>query len=174
LQSIFGSGPFWAQLLTNTAKLPVLWVTLFVATLLAFARGGWRSAMVPAPALILAEIFDTLLRQLLFAPRPTANLVAVLAPTASSGLPSTFGLVYGALFGVVIFRSPNRNIISVTAFTLALFLIVAGASGRVVLGGHWASQIIASTFIGLALASTIHTVLSWLPIFKLETSKTKR
>ncbi len=164
LQSIFGNAPSWALLLTNTAKLPVLWGTLVVAILLAFVHGGWRSAITPAPALILAQMLDALLRGLLIAPRPTADLVAVATPSMSSGLPSTFGLVYGALFGVAVCLTPNRNIVAVTASAFALFLIVAGVSARIVLGGHWASQIVASTFVGLALAATIELIIKTMNI----------
>ncbi|MDP1665355.1 MAG: phosphatase PAP2 family protein [Methylobacter sp.] len=159
LQSIFGNAPPWAQLLTNTAKIPVLWGTLVAAILLAFVHGGWRSAIIPAPALILAQMLDALLRGLLIAPRPTADLVAVATPSMSSGLPSTFGLVYGALFGVAVCLTPNRNIRAVTASAFALFLIFAGGSARIVLGGHWASQIVASTFIGLSLAAIIQLII---------------
>jgi hypothetical protein len=159
LQSLFGNAPSWALLLTNTAKLPVLWGTLVVAILLAFVHGGWRSAITPAPALILAEMLDALLRGLLVAPRPTADLVAVATPSMSSGLPSTFGLVYGALFGVAVCLTPNRNIWAVTASAFALFLIFAGVSARIVLAGHWASQIVASIFIGLALAAIIQLII---------------
>ena len=90
LQSIFGNAPSWAQFLTNTAKLPVLWGTLVVAILLAIVRGGWRFAVTPAPALILAQMLDALLRGLLIAPRPTADLVAVQLPACHQGflLPS--------------------------------------------------------------------------------------
>ena len=159
LQAIFGNAPSWALLLTNTAKLPVLWGTLVVAILLAFVHGGGRSAITPAPALILAKMLDALLRGLLVAPRPTADLVAVATPSMSSGLPSTFGLVYGALFGVAVCLTPNRNIWTVTASALALFLIFSGVSARIVLAGHWASQIVASIFIGLALAAIIQLII---------------
>jgi hypothetical protein len=159
LQSLFGSAPSWAQLLTSTAKFPVLWGTLVVAILLAFVRGGWRFAVTPAPALILAQMLDALLRGLLIAPRPTVDLVAVATPSMSSGLPSSFGLVYGALFGVAVCLTPNRNIWTLTASAFALFLIFAGVSARIVLGGHWASQIVASTFIGLSLAAIIQLII---------------
>lgn len=159
LQSIFGNAPSWALFLTNTAKIPVLWGTLGVATLLAFVYGGWRSAITPAPALILAQMLDALLRGLLIAPRPTTDLVTVATPSMSSGLPSTFGLVYGALFGVAVCLTPNRNIWTVTASVFALFLIFAGVSARIVLGGHWSSQIVASLIIGLALAAIIQLII---------------
>jgi membrane-associated phospholipid phosphatase len=158
LQSIFGT-PSWAMFLSDTAKLPVLWGTLIVAILLAFVHGGWRHTATPVLALILAEILDALLRALVFAPRPSADVVAVASPSASSGFPSTFGLVYGALFGAAIRMTSNRNIATATASTIALFLIAAGVIARVVLGGHWFSQIMASTFIGLALAAAVQIIM---------------
>lgn len=158
LQSIFGT-PSWARFLSDTAKLPILSGTLIVAILLAFVHGGWRYTATPVLALILAEISDALLRALVFAPRPSADLVAVASPSASSGFPSTFGLVYGALFGAAVCMRSNRNIATAIASTIALFLIVAGVIARVVLGGHWFSQIMASTFIGLALAAAVQVIM---------------
>lgn len=156
LQSVFGSAPSWAIFLTDSAKLPGLWVVLGIAILLALAHGGWRSAIVPILALLLVRLLDTLLRMLLFVPRPTAELVPVVVIDTSSGLPSTFGLIYGALFGAAICAVPRHNIVAVIASTLAFLIVVSGVSARVVLGGHWASQAISSVFIGFAVAMMIH------------------
>ncbi|MEX2480062.1 MAG: phosphatase PAP2 family protein [Gammaproteobacteria bacterium] len=151
LQDIFGTTPAWAEMLTTTAKMPGLWATLVVASILDGLRSGWRGALAPPLALALAYVVDGVARLLMFAPRPAAELVAVAAPSASSGLPSTFGLVYGALFGAVLCVRPRGR----TALGLAAamsVLLLAGASARMVLGGHWGSQVAASLLLGVALA----------------------
>lgn len=159
LQSVLGSAPYWAIFLTDSAKLPGLWVTLGAAMLLALAHGGWRTAVVPMLALPLVQLLDTLLRLLLFVPRPTTELVMVMTAHTSSGLPSTFGLIYGALFGVTICAVPKRNRVAVVASVLALLIVASGAVARIVLGGHWASQTIASVLIGFAVAMVIRMII---------------
>lgn len=155
LQALFGDDPGWARLLTESARAPGLWPTLLVAVGLASVRGGRWAALVPPLALIIVQLVDRGLRALVFAPRPDASLVDVAYAGAGSGLPSTFALVYGALFGAVLFARPRPGVRvrawDALALALSAGLIVAGSGARVVLGGHWASQILAS----LALAFTI-------------------
>jgi drug/metabolite transporter (DMT)-like permease len=123
---------------------------LAFAALLAHAVRGWRAALAAGAAFAFAQGLDKLLRLLVFTPRPSADLVAVASPASSSGLPSTFGLVVGALFGLTFIaalgqRSPAARAVLVfsTAMLLAAFL------GRVVLGGHWPSQMILSLGLGI-------------------------
>jgi membrane-associated phospholipid phosphatase len=151
LQGLLGAEPAWATWLTGTAKAPLLWVTLLIAAVLA----GWgasrsnrweRMAAVPL-AYGLAFVADKGLRAILFAPRPDAALVAVADPAASSGLPSTFGLVYGAMFGVALLARGDRR-----GRVIAGALLAAGLCARIVLGGHWPSQMLASAALGLLLA----------------------
>jgi membrane-associated phospholipid phosphatase len=99
----------------------------------------------------------------LFVPRPFEPLVAVAAPSSSSGLPSTFGLVYGAVFGVALLAGAGAGASGAWAALPARFLaaaaITAGSAARVVLGGHWPSQMLASLALGglLALAALMLT-----------------
>ena len=151
LQSLFGNAPRWAEWLTDTAKPPMVIATLGVGAGLAWLAAGWRSALSVPLAFGLAWLIDKGLRPVIFAPRPSADLVAVASASSSSGLPSTFGLVYGSIFGVVVFvAATGRSAIVLRA--LALALTFAGAAARVVLGGHWTSQMIASVLLGLLVA----------------------
>jgi len=155
LQTLFGDHVGWARYLTASAHVPGLWPTLFVATSLAAVRGGRRAALLPSLALIVVLLVDRGLRALVFAPRPDAALVEVASVSAGSGLPSTFALVYGALFGGVLFARARtggrRRAWDAPAFAIAVGAILSGGAARIALGGHWASQIVAS----LALASAI-------------------
>jgi hypothetical protein len=160
LQSVFGETPAWANLLTASAKPPGVWLTLAVATGLAYARGPLRSVAAPALALLGAYVLDALLRSLIFAPKPAAELVAVAAPSSSSGLPSTFSLVYGALFGAVLFAPGRGGALSAAAAVASALLLAAGSCARLVLGGHWTSQLLASLLLAFALASALAAVLA--------------
>lgn len=163
LQSALGHAPAWADWLTDTAKAPLLWGTLMVAALLAWRCGGWRGAVAVPLAYAFAFGADMALRAVLSVPRPDPALVAVTAPAASSGLPSTFGLVYGALLGAALLL-PGASRRAHPARLAAGVLLLAGATARIVLGGHWPSQMLASVAFGLLLAIAAGAVIRRLPV----------
>jgi len=160
LQTVLGTTPAWAKVVTETAKPPWLWVTVAVAVVLERMRKGWLSALGPGLALLFAQGFDVLLRAVLFVPRPTPELVAVLSPSGSSGLPSTFGLFYGTLFGTAACYFSTRSSMSATISVVAIVVVLVGACGRVVLGGHWSSQVASSLLLGAAIALALHGLLT--------------
>ena len=157
LQSLFGNAPRWAEWLTDTAKPPMVIATLGVGAGLAWLAAGWRSALSVPLAFGLAWLIDKGLRAVVFSPRPSADLVAVASASSSSGLPSTFGLVYGSIFGVVVFAAATCRAANGLR-ALASALILAGAAARVVLGGHWSSQMLASVLLGLLAAAAANEV----------------
>lgn len=157
LQSLFSNAPRWAEWLTDTAKPPMVIATIGAGAGLAWFASGWRSALSVPLGFGLAWLIDKGLRAVIFAPRPSADLVAVASASSSSGLPSTFGLVYGSIFGAVVFAAATgRLALGLRAF--ALVLIFAGVAARVVLGGHWSSQMIASVLLGLLAAAAASEV----------------
>lgn len=151
LQAVMGGEPAWAEWLTETAKAPFLWGTLALAGLLAWRAAGWRATLAVPLAYVFAFAADKALRAVLFVPRPDPDWVMVAAPSVSSGLPSTFGLVYGAMFGAALLASGSSRRAR-SAQIVAAMLLIAGMAARIVLGGHWPSQMLASTALGLLLA----------------------
>jgi len=161
LQSLFGDAPRWAAWLTDTAKPPMVIATVGVGAGLAWLVGGWRPTFAISLAFGLGWLTDKGLRAVIFAPRPPAELVAVASASSSSGLPSTFGLVYGSIFGVAVFvKASGRSASPLRA--LACALIIAGGAARVVLGGHWTSQMLASVLLGLLAAAVAREVVDQL------------
>lgn len=153
-QHALGSAPAWAAWITDTAKFPTAWATFALAATLAFAVRGWRGALAAGAAFALAHGLDKLLRLVIFAPRPSADLVAVAAPASSSGLPSTFGLLFGALFGLTLLAALGQRTNAARAIVAtSAALITAGLLARVVLGGHWPSQMLLSLAIGMVAAA---------------------
>lgn len=152
LQAMLGAAPPWAFALTRSAVLPLASATVMLAAML----GWWLRGISGGAAVLLgyglALAADRVLRAVLFVPRPAEPLVAVAAPTASSGLPSTFGLVYGALFGVALLARASGARAALPARAVAAAAIIAGSTARVVLGGHWPSQMVASLSAGALLA----------------------
>ncbi len=159
LQSAFGASPAWAAWLTDTAKPPLVAVVVIAGAGLAWLMAGWRAALAVPVAGGLGWLIDKALRAVIFAPRPPPDLVAVATASSSSGLPSSFGLVYGSVFGAVLF-APASGKMALALQGLAVALIIAGAAARLVLGGHWFSQMLVSTLLGALAAMSAVALLS--------------
>ena len=100
----------------------------------------------------------------IFVPRPSDEFVTVASISASSGLPSTFALVYGGVFGATLFASGRKGAGAAVAGAVSAGLIAAGLCARIVLGGHWASQMLSSLLLALALATIPYWILRAHPI----------
>jgi hypothetical protein len=156
IQDVFGPNPVWAEQLTNAGRQPWAVVAVAVAAGMAYSARGWRGAAAAVAAYCAALLADAALRMMIMAPRPDPSLVAVAAPSASSGLPSTFGLVFGALGGTVIAAAWRRPGWSRPALILiAGAAMTAGTIARVTLGGHWPSQMVLSLAAGAVLAAAL-------------------
>jgi hypothetical protein len=150
-QDTLGTAPAWPDTLTGMAKAPWVWASVALGALLAAMRGRLVLALAVPLAYGLARLADIGLRALIHSPKPDPELVTVASVSAASGLPSTFGLVFGAIFGVAMLAPGRRFEISAPGM-LALAIILAGLTARLVLGGHWASQLAASALFGMSLS----------------------
>ncbi|MGG7054452.1 hypothetical protein [Nitrosomonas sp. ANs5] len=160
LQSLFGSEPAWAHIMTSTAKQPLVWLTLILGGLLAYTRAGWHGTGTVAITFFAAKIVDMALRALIYVPRPLPEFVQVASVSTSSGLPSTFALVYGAIFTpVLMVKTPSTGWVQSAAATAAILLLIAGTLARVVLGGHWMSQMMTSLLLTCSIGLLIHQIL---------------
>lgn len=151
VQTVCGTEPPWAEFVTKTAKHPWVWPTLVVGCGLAWLRAGRLGPFSVIAVFLAVKFVDVALRAVIHTPKPIAELVAVASPSESSGFPSTFGLVYGAIFGAVLFAPAKSNWQSTVSMMVAAAMIVVGAGSRIVLGGHWASQMLASMSISFSL-----------------------
>lgn len=152
LQALFGSRPVWAETLTLTAKMPMVLGLVVFACALAFVKGGRSVAMLPGLAYPAALLIDLGLRSVVHVPRPGADLVDIAKLADGSGLPSTFALVVGCVLGVVVTVKGQGTPVGKVITWIAAALIVTGCGARIVLGGHWLSQIVASLLLAFAFA----------------------
>ena len=159
LQRVFGYEPTWARIITSTAAHPLVWVTLAFGVLLAYARSRWRGVGVTLIAFASVKIADMILRTLIYVPRPLPELVPVASSNTSSGLPSTFALVYGAIFASILVAKTREGWMQSTAAAIAALLLTAGIFARVVLGGHWMSQMVASLLLAIWIGVVTHEIL---------------
>lgn len=161
LQSTFGTEPFWADPITQSAKHPWVWLTLAIGIGLSCLRSSWRGPVVIGCAFAAVKLLDLIMRASLYAPKPISDLVAVASPSDSSGFPSTFGLVFAAIFGGVLLTAGKPGKLSTVIAIIAGFMVVIGAASRIVLGGHWTSQILASVCLALTPVLMVDWLLEW-------------
>ncbi|SMP69660.1 PAP2 superfamily protein [Neorhodopirellula lusitana] len=159
LQSLLGPEPSWAAPVTRTAKHPFVWVVLTLGCGLAYIRGGWRAPAATLIAFAVVKGLDAVMRASFHAPKPIADWVAIASPSDSSGFPSTFGLVYAAIFGGVLFAYAKPDWKSTIIAVAAAIMIVIGSVSRIVLGGHWTSQLAASILIAFAIVMITYRLL---------------
>lgn len=153
LQALIPAQSAWIEWLSSTAGWPLIVVSGLVTAVFAASLAGLRGAAGALIGIVLAMAAERGLRMLIFVPRPDPALVDGAKASASSGLPSTFAIFYGAAAAALVLassgkRGPEAQIVRWGAVAL----LVAGCVGRVAAGGHWTSQVIASAALG-ALAS---------------------
>lgn len=153
LQALIPARSIWIEWLSSTAGWPLIVVSALVVAVFAASLAGLRGAAGALIGIGLAVAAERGLRMLIFVPRPDPALVDVAKASASSGLPSTFAIFYGAAAAALVLtsagkRGPEAQIVRWTA----VVLLMAGCVGRVAAGGHWTSQVVASAALG-ALAS---------------------
>ncbi|QEG24901.1 phosphatase PAP2 family protein [Mariniblastus fucicola] len=156
LQSTLGSEPSWAGPITQSAKPPTVWLLLVGGLGLVWIRTGWRGPVAVLTAFLSIKLVDFILRASVHTPKPIADLVAVASPSESSGFPSTFGLVYGAVFGCIVFARSSDDWKSTAALVTSIGMILIGAISRIVLGGHWTSQMVASLCLAFAIVLVVY------------------
>lgn len=149
LQGLIPAQSAWIDWLSSTAGWPLIVVSALVAAVFAASLAGLRGAAAALTGIGLAMAAERGVRMLIFAPRPDPALVDVAKASASSGLPSTFAIFYGAAAAALVLASAGRRgwEAQIVRWT-AVALLVAGCVGRVAAGGHWTSQVVASAALG--------------------------
>jgi len=133
----------WAVGLTATAKQPWVWLLFGVTLALAYGMSNGRLWQLPLLAWPLLKIADLAMRALWYVPKPDPELVAVAVASQASGLPSSFVLTYTAFMGSLLLL-PRRSSWHPAVQILAAALLLSGCLARIILGGHWPSQVLAS------------------------------
>lgn len=157
VQRMSRGGTAWATSLTNTAKAPGIYFLLAATSLLAWRLAGIRAALLPPAAYLVVLGLDRVLKPWIARPRPSSDLVQVVGSSAGFGCPSTFGLVYAATVGSVVWlawrraRGARRWLV----LGLGFAVLLVGAMARVVLGGHWPSDMILSYLLGAPIVTTL-------------------
>jgi undecaprenyl-diphosphatase len=113
-----------------------------------------------------AALVNNILKALIARPRPTSDLVSVLAETRNLSFPSGHVTFYVAYFGFIFFVAyallPRGSAARRVVLALAALQIVLVGFSRVYLGAHWPSDTLGAYLVtGLWLAFTLHMYRRW-------------
>ncbi len=155
VQSLLPQNLNWAAGVSRTAEFP--WVLLILAFVfaLSWAVAGWRGALVSAVSFGGMLALGYWLSPAIARPRPSPELVHVFRPLSGYSFPSQFALRYAATFGflAVLAAEKRSGGVRATLLIVCSAILILGWVARVALAGHWPSDVIISTYLGLLWAA---------------------
>jgi membrane-associated phospholipid phosphatase len=166
VQSQLPSNLNWAEGVSRTAEFP--WILLILAFVFAvsWALAGWRAALLSVLSLGGMLALGYWLSPAIARPRPSPELVQVFRPLRGYSFPSQFALRYAATFGFLAVLAATRSSGGVRAALLIVctVILILGWVVRVALAGHWPSDVIISTYLGMLWAAFLLRVvpMDWL------------
>ncbi len=155
VQSLLPKDLHWAERVSQTGEFP--WVLLVLAFVFAvsWAIAGWRAALLSFLSLGGMLALGYWLSPVTARPRPSPELVQVFRPLRGYSFPSQFALRYAATFGFLAILAAMRSSGGVRSALLIVcsVILILGWVIRVVLAGHWPSDVLVSTYLGLLWAA---------------------
>jgi undecaprenyl-diphosphatase len=137
----------WPGYMPQNLALPVVLAGLFLAT-------GFRTESLWVLGTAISGVVTTILKNLVQRPRPSPDLVGVLAPVPDWSFPSGHTVQYTTLFGfaflVVFVRMRRSALRTALLIVLALPIVLVGPS-RLYLGQHWLSDVLGGYAVALLL-----------------------
>lgn len=133
---IFGG---WSAVLVVVATGIVVWWRI----------GRLEAIMIPAGGLI--TLVNTALKLAINRPRPSADLVRVLAPEQGNGFPSGHAFFVILILGLTayfIFINLKNRVLRILVLAGLIALILLTGISRVYLGVHWPSDVVGGYLIG--------------------------
>lgn len=131
-----------------------------IAAIAVVAVISWRRAPLIAVGALAGPIYS-IIQEIIQRPRPSADLVQVIRHTGSFSFPSGhvvfFSWVLVLLVVCLAFGRLPRALLAVAWIAAALVLLV-DCIGRIYLGEHWPSDVIAGLALGLGWTSLVLSV----------------
>jgi membrane-associated phospholipid phosphatase len=155
VQSLLPKDLHWAEGVSRTGEFPwILFVFAFVFAV-SWALADWPAALLSVLSLGGMFVLGSWLSPVIARPRPSADLVQVFRPLKGYSFPSQFALRYAATFGFLAVLAAMRSSGGVRVILLIACsaILILGWVVRVALAGHWPSDVIISTYLGILWAA---------------------
>jgi membrane-associated phospholipid phosphatase len=157
VQSLLPPNLNWAEAVSRTAEFPWILLILALVFALSWVLSGWRAALISILSLGGMLALGYWLSPVIARPRPSPELVHVYRPLSGYSFPSQFALRYAATFGflAVLAAWKSSGVPRTSLLTICGALLILGWFARVALAGHWPSDVIISTYLGLLWAALL-------------------
>jgi undecaprenyl-diphosphatase len=158
VQAAIPAGP-WAASVTASAGGWWKYGLAAVGALVAWRLADWRGALIVVLLVAALPPAGDWIKTLVARPRPSSALVRVVGNPTGFSYPSTAGLVYGSIFGVLALLALDRRRPRLTVAALCLVGLLIGAAARIVMGAHWPSDLLGAYVMAIASAMALRAIL---------------
>ncbi len=124
-------------------------VVIIIGIIVWWSLGRLEGGMLVLSGFIAT--FDEAFKMAIDRPRPTADLVNVLAVESGKSFPSGhafFAVVVLGFWGYLILTRQRRRYLNVLTASVFLILILCIGFSRIYLGAHWASDVVGGYVVG--------------------------
>lgn len=154
-----------------SSLIPAIIIVAVIAVCLGRNKHRLEAAIAGTAPAIMALAVVPAIKLLIGRPRPTPELVLVMATDSGNSFPSGHAAFVMVFYGFIIYLLPrlmkNRTAVRVVRGLLIAFIGLTCVS-RVYLGLHWTSDVMGGFFLGgLALTIMISIYCYYLPRFSL-------
>ena len=160
---------FMSEVSAVSSLIPAIIIVAVTAACLGKSGRRLEALFTGVAPVIMALAIVPAIKDSIGRPRPTPDLVLVMAQESGNSFPSGHAAFVMVFYGFIIYLLPhlmkNRTAVKVIRGLLITFIGLTGAS-RVYLGLHWTSDVLGGLLLGgLALGIMISIYCYYLPKF---------
>ena len=143
--------PFIKPIMQAASSLVLAAIIIALLAIALWILGRRLEAVFVTSLVIIAGLVTWLLKELVSRPRPSGELVQLLAGSCGLSFPSTHATCAIVFCGFLFYLAPRLVeqpvVTGVLRFLLIMLILLIGVS-RIYLGAHWTSDVLGGLFLG--------------------------